>query len=78
MPKLRWNTLMAALVAVAMYAVGATAQVTTSSVGGTIRSANGQPVAGARVTAIHLPSGSIYTATSRADGGYVIDRKSVV
>ena len=72
MPKLRWNTLMVAFVAVATYAAGATAQVTTSSVGGTIRSSNGQPVAGARVTAIHLPSGSIYTATSRADGGYVI------
>ena len=72
MPKLRCNTLLVALVAIAALAVGAGAQVTTSSIGGMVKGPNGQAVAGARVTAIHQPSGTAYSAVSRADGRYVI------
>ena len=72
MPKLRWNTLLVALVATVAFAVGAGAQVTTSSIGGMVKGPNGQAIAGAHVTAIHQPSGTAYSAVSRADGHYVI------
>ena len=72
MPKLRWNMLLVGVVAFAALAPSASAQVTTSSIAGTISGPNGAPVAGARVTAVHMPSGTVYTAISRADGRYVI------
>jgi len=42
--------------------------VTTSAISGVVRDNAGAPLAGARVTATHLPSGTSYVATSRADG----------
>ncbi len=46
--------------------------VTTSSVRGLVRSANGAPIAGARINALHEPSGTSYIGTSRADGRVTI------
>ncbi len=46
--------------------------VTTGALGGTVVNAQGQPVEGASVIAIHLPSGTTYEATSRADGRFSI------
>ena len=46
--------------------------VTTGSLTGVVTDQGGQPVAGANVIAIHLPSGSNYEATSRGDGRFVI------
>ena len=48
----------------------AAAQVTTSSMSGTVRKPDGSPVAGAVVGAIHTPSGSSYSAQTRADGRF--------
>lgn len=45
--------------------------VTTSSIAGTVRSA-GAPVAAANVRAVHLPSGTAYSATTSADGRFTI------
>lgn len=42
--------------------------VTTSSIISTVRGADGAPIAGARVTAVHVPSGTTYGATTRMDG----------
>jgi hypothetical protein len=61
-----------ALAVVAVLPTTAAAQVTTSSVAGTVTASGGAPVAGARITATHTRSGTVYTAQSRADGRYVI------
>jgi len=43
-------------------------QVTTSSMTGTIKDNNGQLLAGATVTATHVPSGTVYSTISSRDG----------
>ena len=46
--------------------------VTTASMTGTVTGAGGAPLAGARVRAVHVPSGTAYNAPARADGRYTI------
>lgn len=46
------------------------AQVVSSGMSGLIREESGTPVAGASVTATHIPTGTAYTAVTRADGRY--------
>src|SRR5690606_7280950 len=46
--------------------------VTTGSMSGMVTDANQRPVAGATVLAIHVPSGTTYETTTRADGRYAI------
>lgn len=46
--------------------------ITTSALNGTVLNEQGQPVANAAVTVVHEPTSSTYTATTRADGTYVI------
>ncbi len=46
--------------------------VTTSGITGTITEANGQPLLGASVVVIHLPSGTRYGAVSNTEGKYSI------
>ena len=61
------------LFAVALFATGAAAQgVTTGSLAGRVIGPNQQPVEGASVIAIHLPSGAGYESKSRADGRFSI------
>ncbi|HYB97324.1 MAG TPA: carboxypeptidase regulatory-like domain-containing protein [Vicinamibacterales bacterium] len=60
------------VVTVCTFAVGATAQVTTGSLSGKVQNAAQEAVAGASVIAIHLPSGTTYETTTRADGRFVI------
>lgn len=45
------------------------AQVTTSSISGTVSATNG-PLAGATVTATHLPTGTVYRTSTQPKGGY--------
>ena len=61
-----------ALVALAAFApsVASAQGVTTGSLTGVVTDQAGAPVAGANVIAIHLPSGSTYEATTRADGRF--------
>ncbi len=63
-----------ALVAcLAMLAGPASAQsTTTGALGGRVLDAQQQPVVGASVIAIHVPSGTTYEATTRADGRFTI------
>ena len=46
------------------------AQVTTSSVAGVIRDEQGQGLPGATITAVHLPTGTPYGVTTRAEGQF--------
>jgi len=49
------------------------AQITTSSLVGTVKDSKDQPLAGASITAIHQPTGTKYTTSSRANGGFSIE-----
>jgi len=53
------------------------AQITTSALTGTVKSATDEPLSGATVVATHLPSGSKYTAVSRAGGAFNIPNMRV-
>jgi hypothetical protein len=64
--------LVLSLVAVCALALNADAQVTTGSLNGKIQNAQQEGVAGASVIAIHLPSGTTYETTSRADGRFTV------
>jgi hypothetical protein len=46
------------------------AQVTSSGISGSVRDAAGTPIAGASVTATHIPTNSAYNATTNASGRY--------
>jgi hypothetical protein len=46
--------------------------VTTASITGTVIAANGSPVSGATIVALHEPSGTRYGGLTRADGRYFI------
>ena len=48
------------------------AQSTTSSLGGIVKTAGGEPLVGATVTANHEPTGTVYRVQSRAAGRYEI------
>lgn len=60
------------LMAVMAFAFGANAQITTSALGGLIVDEQSQPMIGAVVTATHMPSGTVYNATSNTEGRYNI------
>ena len=60
------------LFTVCTFAAVAAAQVTTGSLSGRVVNAQQEGVPGANVIAIHLPSGTSYEATTRADGRFVI------
>ncbi|MBA4138705.1 MAG: hypothetical protein C0518_15475 [Opitutus sp.] len=65
------------LVALAAVALGLITQsiaqvITTSPLNGTVLNEQGQPVANAAVTVVHEPTSSTYSATSRADGTFVV------
>ena len=50
--------------------VAASAQETTSAISGNVTDESGNPVSGAKVTAIHLPSGTTSTSTTDGTGSY--------
>ena len=61
------------LAIITMFAgIAASAQVTTSSLGGRVVDQNGEPVIGAAVVAIHEPSGTSYGSVTNVDGLYTI------
>ncbi len=50
----------------------AIAQITTSSISGTVRNAKNEALVGASITATHEPTGTVYTVQSRANGRFDI------
>ncbi|MFM7839390.1 MAG: carboxypeptidase regulatory-like domain-containing protein, partial [Chitinophagaceae bacterium] len=48
------------------------AQETNSSIGGIIKTATGEPLVGATITATHVPTGTVYRVASRTGGRYNI------
>jgi hypothetical protein len=68
-----WNSFsrhaLSAAVAIVV-AAPAMAQNTTSAVSGRVVDGNGKPVAGAAVTIVHTPSGSVSNATTDSEGRY--------
>ncbi|HJR61619.1 MAG TPA: carboxypeptidase regulatory-like domain-containing protein [Vicinamibacterales bacterium] len=60
------------LCALALPSAAAAQGVTTGSIGGIVKDAQEKPVARATVLALHVPSGTTYEATTRADGRYTI------
>src|SRR5882672_4885987 len=78
-PSMRWivgsgRAVVAAAVFSVLFTAAALAQgVTTGAVAGiAIDSASGAPLDGARVVAVHVPSGTTYAAATRADGRFTI------
>lgn len=67
--RLRMSKLTLGLVA-ALAAAPAFAQSTSAGVAGVVTSAEGQPVAGAEVTIVHVESGTVSRATTDASGRY--------
>ena len=70
---INWNKFArgAAVSAIAISAAGiASAQVTTSSIRGAVTDEAGAPVAGATVTILHEPTGSVSVATTSATGQF--------
>jgi len=53
------------------------AQITTSSVIGSVKNPAGEALVGASVSAVHVPSGTRYATTSRASGQFVIENMRV-
>ena len=58
-------------IALLLFAVGATAQVTTSAIKGQVTSSD-KPLAGATIVARHNPSGSEHGTTTNAEGHYTL------
>src|SRR5688572_33407186 len=48
------------------------AQVTTSSMSGSVKTSKGEALVGATVTATHVPTGSVYRVTTRNNGTFNI------
>lgn len=69
----RRSVTLAAIAAASMAGSPAHGQgVTTGSISGTVTGSNGQAIARGTVTATHLPSQSVYRATTRVDGKFTI------
>jgi outer membrane receptor protein involved in Fe transport len=70
---LRALALFGALTAIGMvWAAPSAAQVTTGVMRGTVTDSAGNPIDGVRVTATHVPSGTVYQAMTRADGRFTL------
>ena len=49
------------------------AQVTTSSISGSVKSGGSAELPGASITAVHIPTGTVYSALARSGGRFDIN-----
>jgi len=61
------------LLAVLLLPLSLMAQVTTSNISGVVKTVKGEALSGATITATHLPTGTVYTTTTRTGGRYSIN-----
>ncbi|HMO33739.1 MAG TPA: carboxypeptidase regulatory-like domain-containing protein [Lacibacter sp.] len=61
----------------ALLGMAVTAQVTTSSISGTVKDKSGNALEGATITATHLPSGSVYNTLSKKGGIFNISNARI-
>ncbi|MDB5191507.1 MAG: outer rane receptor for ferrienterochelin and colicin [Segetibacter sp.] len=59
-------------IAVILLPFAINAQTTTSSLGGFVKTADGEPLIGATVTALHVPTGSVYRTQTKTQGKFDI------
>lgn len=64
------------MLSVVGFSIGATAQVTTSSMSGTIKDAKGN-LPGANIKAVHAPSGTVYNVSTNSNGLFSIGNMRV-
>ena len=62
----------AVIMMMVLLAIGANAQITTSSLSGQVTEKGGEPIIGASVVALHQPSGTRYSAVTNINGRYSI------
>jgi hypothetical protein len=55
----------------------ASAQVTTGTVSGSVKGSDGQPLIGATVKAVHVPSGTVFGTVTQPDGRFTIPNMRV-
>src|SRR6266852_5762428 len=72
MKRFVWSIGVLAAVAVLAPRPSASQGVTSAAIAGTVTDSSGAPLAGARVVAVHGPSGTQYSAVTRADGRFTI------
>ncbi|KAA5548342.1 TonB-dependent receptor [Adhaeribacter rhizoryzae] len=72
MKKFILTTVILLLGAISLYA-----QVTTSSITGSVRDNSGEPLIGATVKATHQPSGTVYGTTTNTDGRFQIQNMRI-
>lgn len=65
-----FKLLLCGLFAVALSVIGAWAQVVSSGMTGAVFDASGAPLAGVRVTAVHTPTNTTFTATTGPNGRF--------
>lgn len=66
----KWIFLFLLLAGIPFCGIG---QVTTSNLSGTVKNRSGNGLAGATITAIHEPTGTVYTSVARRSGRYDIN-----
>jgi Carboxypeptidase regulatory-like domain len=67
-----WSIGALATVALSRPAAVAAQGVTTAAIAGIVSDSSGAPLEGARVVAVHVPSGTEYAAVTRADGRFTV------
>src|SRR6184192_3693304 len=72
MTRFVWSVGVLAAVVVLSRAPATAQGVTTAAVAGVVTDSSGAPLDGARVIAVHGPSGTEYAAVTRADGRFTI------
>lgn len=69
---MRIKTIVHLLIVLLIFPFALTAQVTTGSINGTVKDTKGTDLLGATIEVLHIPSGSVYRASSGKNGVYNI------